>query len=125
MATSTSGIDFAVNGKDLDITIYQGKTMSWLIVWGGDTPIDLTGYTARMQWRETLESSNFIAEFTTENGRITVDPLAGEILISLTASETAALRAGKGYWDLELIDGSGNVSQPQSGRYTIKREITR
>lgn len=132
MVASTSGIDFTLNGKNLDITLYQGKTLSWVIVWGGDNPIDLTGFTARMQLRTTLEAAAPLAEFTTENGRITLGTTDGVIHVHMTAAETAALKAGKGYWDLELIDPSdtavdplGHVSLVQSGKYTIQREVTR
>lgn len=132
MVATTSGIDFVANGKDVDITIYQGKTLSWVLVWGGDNPVDVTGYLARMQLRSTLESATVVAELTTENGRITMGTADGVVHLHMTAEETAALKAGKGYWDLELIDPSdtdvdpdGHVSQAGSGKYTIKREVTR
>jgi len=132
MVATTSGIDFSPNGKNLDITLYQGKTLSWSIIWGGDNPINVTGFTARMQLRTTLEAASVIAELTTENGCITMGGADGLVHIHMTAAQTAALKAGKGYWDLELVDTTdtdidplGHVNQIQSGKYTIVREITR
>jgi hypothetical protein len=43
--------------------------------------INLTGYTARMQVRSTLESAEALIELTTANGRIALGGSAGTITL--------------------------------------------
>lgn len=48
------------------------------------TVVNLTGYTARMQVRETVLSPTKILDMTTENGSITIDGSTGTITLSLS-----------------------------------------
>lgn len=87
-------------------------------------PMDLTGYTARMHVRRTVESSDYIISLTTENNRISIVGLAGEITLTLSAEETAEITSS-GVYDLEIIDSGGIVSRPIKGKFTLDREVTR
>ena len=71
-----------------DITADQGSTFSRRITWldSAGAPIDLTGYTAKMQVRETVDSTAVILELSTVNSRISLGGAAGTI--DLTASAT-------------------------------------
>jgi hypothetical protein len=112
-----------------DLTIEQGATFSLVITYkDNDTPIDLSGYTARMQVRATAESATVLIELTTANGRIVLGPwsggAAGTITLTIAAADTAALTAGRALYDLELISGSV-VTRLIQGVCTISRNITR
>jgi hypothetical protein len=116
--------------KDVPLTIYQGATFqkSWTIVeTGTEDPIDLSGYTARMQIREKLKSETVILDLTTENGRITID--VGEETTTLTLyvdpETTAAITVAKGVYDLEIIDTNDDVYRLMQGAVTIIPEVTR
>lgn len=112
--------------------IYQGQT--WrntlrLKDAAGD-PIDLTDYTARMQIRETVESATFVLELTTENGRLTIDELAGEIAVLVDADDTSAIELplgepGQWVYDLEIIDSSDVVTRVLQGAVVMHAEVTR
>lgn len=116
--------------QNISLTIYQGSTFqkSWSIVeTGTDEPIDLSGYTARMQIREKLKSETVILELTTENGRITID--VGEETTTLTLyvdpETTAAITVARGVYDLEIIDTNYDVYRLMQGAVTVSKEVTR
>jgi hypothetical protein len=87
-------------------------------------PWDLTGYTARMQVRRTVESSAAMITLTTENGGITIDDEDGIVTINMTASQTSSI-ANSGVYDIELIDSSLNVSRLVQGQFILSYEVTR
>jgi hypothetical protein len=109
-----------------DILIEQGATYSQVITYKeAGVAVNLTGYTARMQVRATLESASTLVELTTANSRIALGGTAGTITLSISATETAALTSGRGVYDLELVSGSGIVTRLLQGVATISRNVTR
>lgn len=90
-------------------------------------PFDLTGYTARMQVRRTIESASAIVTLTTENLGLEINPTAGTtnlIKISMSASVTASISTS-GVYDLEIIDNVGFVSKVVKGAFNLIPEVTR
>lgn len=114
-------------GNLFDLTINQGATFELTITWNdsnGD-PINLTGYTARMQVRETYSSSSTIISLTQASG-ITLGGAAGTIAILISATTTAALTAPfSGVYDLELVSGAGVVTRVLQGAAVVTPEVTR
>lgn len=110
-----------------DIVCEQGATFQRELVWSdsSEQPINLTGYTARMQVRPSIKSSEVVIELTTANARIILYPLLGKIQLLLTAAQTAALPAKACVYDLELVSGSGHVTRLLQGSFTITPEVTR
>ena len=109
-----------------DILVEQGATFSQVITYKeAGVAVNLTGYTARMQVRSTLESATTVVELTTANGRIALGGAAGTITLTIAAADTAALTAGRGVYDLELVSGSGIVTRLLQGVATISRNVTR
>ena len=84
---------------------------------------NLTGYTARMQVRRTMESATTEIELTTENNGIALGGSSGTIEITITNAQTAALDSS-GVYDLEIISGSGTVSRVIQGTFTLDLEVT-
>lgn len=117
-----------------DLTVEQGATFRSLLYWTdeNDQPIDLTGFTARMQVRRTVEATDIEAELTTENGGITLGLVVGpppyNIELLLTAAQTEALDASASsknwFYDLELVNGS-TVTRLMRGRFRVSLEVTR
>jgi hypothetical protein len=109
-----------------DILIEQGATYSQVISYKeSGVAINLTGYTARMQVRATLEAASTLVELTTANSRIALGGTAGTISLTISATDTAALTSGRGVYDLELVSGSGIVTRLLQGVATISRNVTR
>lgn len=112
---------------DYDLTIYGGATFTRRVVWKDSLGaiVDLTGYTARMQIRQSVRNPAVLVELTTENGGITLGGAAGTVDLLLTSTETAALTARAGVYDLELIDSEGIVTRLLQGAVEISPEVTR
>ena len=87
-------------------------------------PVDLNGYTARMQIREKITSTTVIKELTTNNGGISIDNTTKTITINISATDTAALTFKSAVYSLELITGS-TVIPFVYGSVSLESEITR
>ncbi len=110
-----------------DIEIIQGQTLVRAVLWkdADGEPVDLTGYSARMQIRRSKSSSDVLFELTTANGRIAIDGAAGKVTLTFTAEESAAFTWRRGVYDLELEAGDGVVRRLLEGAVEVNREVTR
>lgn len=88
-------------------------------------PIDLTGYTARMQLREKLDSTTILAEYTTENGKIVIDTATSKITVLVDPVTTAGYTFNTAVYSLELISSGNQVTQLIFGNITLIKEVTR
>lgn len=117
-----------------DICIFQGATFSQTLYWEvGDppAPVNLTGYTAKLQVRSSHKSKVVILELSTSNGRITLgtggDMTTGAINLSISATDTAQLSIcddAKPVYDLEMTSGA-TVSRILQGNVIIAPEVTK
>jgi hypothetical protein len=120
-----------------DIILEQGATFDLPLTYRdpAGTPVDLTGYTARMQVREAPASS-VLVEFNsdlTANGFIFItgsaenreDGANGNIRILLSSANAAALPRFQGRYDLELEDATGYVIRLLEGQFRVEPEITK
>ena len=88
-------------------------------------PVSLTGYTARMQLRTKVESTEVIDELTTENGGIIIDTANYNITLNISAADTALYSfANPAVYSLEMISGS-TVIPYSNGTITLVKEVTR
>lgn len=108
-----------------DITIEQGSTFTRTITWKdeNDTAVNLTGYSARLQMRESVDASSTFISLTNGSG-ITLGGVAGTILIEISATDTAAITQS-GVYDLELVSGAGVVTRLLQGNVILSKEVTR
>jgi len=109
-----------------DITIEQGATFSRVLTYRDSTDalINLTGYTARLQMRESVDSTTTFISLTTENGGITLGGALGTITLAITATASAAITVSQGVYDLELINGA-TITRLVEGSVIINKEVTR
>ena len=116
-----------ISPGNYDLTIYQGATFSQTLTWkdASDALVNLTGYTARMMARTSIDAASPFLTLTTENGCITLGGATGTIALSISATDTATISAQGGVYDLELVSGSGVVTRLLSGNVFINREVTR
>ena len=112
-----------------DLVIKQGATWIYPITWErpAGTPVDISGFTARMQIRDDAYSSTVLVDMTTANGRITIDGPAGTVTLILADDLTAALSfRGTAAYDLELVQASPRWVVPLiGGSVTLMPEVTR
>ena len=92
----------------------------------GITPRNLSGYTARMQVRETRQSATKILDLASTGltPKITVTGAQGLIDIALTATDTAALDFESAEYDLEIVNGT-EVERLLEGNVRLSKEVTR
>lgn len=88
-------------------------------------PVDMTGYTARMQIRASVDDPAVLIGLTTANGRIDLDSTNARITLSLSSTDTAAFDWTSGVYDLEMISPAGDVTALVGGKVTIVPEVTR
>lgn len=110
-----------------DFTIEQGVTTSKSFVWKDSegTVIDLTGYSARMQIRSSIDSTTTLLSATNANGQLVITAAQGKVTLTLTATETAALDFSTGVYDLELVSNAGVVTRLVEGSVTLSKEVTK
>lgn len=110
-----------------DITIEQGATFSLVLTWKDENGalINLTGFSARMQIRENVESEDVIASLATSGSGIVLGGALGTITITIDAAITATIRQTFAVYDLELQSASGVVTRLVQGAVTISPEVTR
>ncbi len=111
-----------------DITIEQGATFLLDLLWkdSNGTPVDLTGYAARMQVRRKYDAPDpALLSFTDANGAITLGGAAGTIAIKGLATLTDVVPAKQGVYDLELVAPNGDVTRLVAGIVIVTPEVTR
>jgi hypothetical protein len=107
-----------------NITAYQGATYEMSMTWAiGGTAVNLTGYTAAMQVRESPNSPTAVISLTSGSG-IALGGTAGTIDINIPFTTMGAIPAGQFVYDLELTQGS-TVSRLIQGNFIVDAEVTR
>ena len=112
---------------DYGLTILKGATFWQRLVWkdSDGAPVDLTGYSARMQVRKTISTEAVVVELSTSNGSISLQGVTGAIELHLRAAQTSALTGKAGVYDLELESADGTVTRLLYGDVTLSPEVTR
>jgi hypothetical protein len=88
-----------------------------------NTPVDLSGFTARMSIKDKVGGTEILS-LTTENGRIILDNSAKTITLQVASSDTGAVLAKKGVYDLELESSTGVVTGLIHGSVVFVPEVT-
>lgn len=103
----------------------QGATFTLQMVYqnGAGVPINLTGYTAKMQLRLKFGSPDAALTLSTENGGLTIDGPTGTISILATDEQTLALDPALYVYDLDIISG-GTIERLVMGQVTVRAEVT-
>ena len=87
------------------------------------SPINLTGFTARSKFK-TSYSGTLVASLTSSSG-ITLGGAAGTIVLTISATDTAAITApSSGVYDLEIVSSGGVVTRLLKGKYNVTPEVT-
>lgn len=111
-----------------DICIFKGGTFNQTLTYETgepSSPVNLAGYTAKMQIRSKPESKALILELSTTNGRIVLNETTGSIRLLISATITATLSVcDKAVYDLFLYNG--DVKTPVlTGNVIIAETVTR
>lgn len=111
-----------------NITIEQGSVFTLNLVYkdSNGAPVNLTGYSARMQVRQRYSSAEAALSLVSPTN-ITLGGAAGTIVAKATANMTQALDIKQGVYDLELVppSGAGDAFRLVEGSVTVTPEVTR
>ncbi len=87
------------------------------------TPWDLTGYTGVMTVRPFVGASTTTVVASTANGRMVLTALTGRINVTLDATTTGNIAAGRYSYDLVLDSGS-SVTRILEGKFIVTGAVT-
>lgn len=106
--------------QKLNLVIDQGSTFITTFTMNDDdgNPINLSTYTGSSQIRKHYTSSN-ATSFTVGLAN------TGVVTLSLLANTTNLMTPGRYVYDVELVDGDGDVSRVVEGLVTITPGVTR
>jgi hypothetical protein len=116
----------AVTPGQVNFLCPQGSTFSKQITYKiEDEPVNLTGYSARMQVRENYYSPDALLDLSSPSNGLTIEELDGIINILVSSVDTSALPPGNFLYDLELESEGGEVSRIIEGSFIVTPEVTR
>jgi len=119
MATNTGANTLTVPVSTLTATAYKGPGELQF-----NPPVDLTGYTARAQFRSSTSSATVLLELTSDNGGIEIEA-AGRVTLVIDADQTEEIGWSSAVYDLELIAPDGTVTRLAEGEASVSPEVTR
>lgn len=106
------------------IRIQQGATLRFAFEVADEAGVvDLTGYDARMKFREDKGSPDAVISLTVGSG-LTIYDVSGLVEVHLTPVQTAALKVMNMVYDLELIAPNTDVYRVIEGVAIVSGEVT-
>lgn len=113
----------------IDLEVYKGSTFTKVIQWKTGEPavaVNLTGCTARMQIRKSVNDTVILDTLTTENSRLQIhDAINGKFKIMIPANISSAYTFASAVYDLEIIFTDLSVVRVIEGCLTAVPEVTR
>jgi len=102
----------------------QATTFNFVFtISNNNTPINLTGYTGVMTVRPFVGASTTTVVASTANGRMTLGGIAGSVSVTIDATTTGAIAAGRYAYDLVLTSGS-TVTRYLEGKFIVTGAVT-
>jgi len=111
-----------------NITIEQGSTYKLALYWknSANNPIDMTGYSAKMQIRASTGASVKLLELSSaDTDQIQIYEKQGAINLTIGYQQTANLTPSIAVYDLEVTSPQNVVTKLIKGRCRIEGEVTR
>lgn len=110
-----------------NIHIHQGEnwTMTLTLKDENGAARNLTGYTGKMQIRDKPGGTVYEELATAPGSGMVIDAIYGEINLSLSMTETAALKIRNAVYDLFIYNTTGATSTPLlKGNVIVEARVT-
>lgn len=121
---STTIIDYDPRKNAHDLYIWRGETFTLALAFTvNDAIFPLTGYTAKMQIRDTYGGIIHNTFDSAGNG-IVVDEAGGTITLTITPAQTAAMSFLNAVYDLAYKSPGGDVKPLLAGAVKISQAVT-
>ena len=88
-----------------------------------NTPLNLTGYTGTMTVRPFVGASTTTVVATTANGLMVFDAANGRVTVTISATTTGAIAAGRYSYDL-VLDSGATVTRYLEGKFIVTGAVT-
>jgi hypothetical protein len=116
----------AVTPGQVNFLCPQGSTFSKQITYKIDeVPVDLAGYSSRLQVRENYYSADPLLDLFSPYGGLDIVSASGIINMFVHASVTSDLPPGTFVYDLEIESSGGEVSRIIQGSFIVTPEVTK
>lgn len=119
----TTIVDLRPAELDFKASLGLPATLTLTYYDSAGSAMNLTGYTAQMSFKATLSSAAVVTLATSGSG-ITLGSGTGNIVIALSAANSALLTAGVWYYDFKLISGSSVPTKPFGGMWEAVTGVT-
>lgn len=120
IATNTTATTIEIN--QVNSLLYQAYTSGGVVEY--NQPVPIANFSARMQIRETVDSTEVLHQATTENGQILIDDQQKTIQVNILGNVTKDFNFSTAVYSIELYDGN-NVITFINGNITLIKEVTR
>jgi len=111
-----------------DFTVKKGDTWAQVLTFrdGYQTPLNVTGCTARMDIKAAQTDSTSILSLTTAgtSANMTLGGALGTLTISVAASVTSAITNDTGLYDLQIASSTGATTTFLEGKVTFIDQYT-
>ena len=87
------------------------------------TPLNLTGYTGTMTVRPFVGASTTTVVASTANGLMVFDSVNGRVTVTISATTTGAIAAGRYSYDL-VLDSGATVTRYLEGKFIVTGAVT-
>jgi hypothetical protein len=107
-----------------ELYIDQGTSFTNIITLTDDitnASINTDGYVITSQMKKSYYSANATANITCN----ITNSANGEITMSLTAGETANIKAGRYVFDVKVVDSLGSTSRVLEGIFTVLPQVSK
>jgi len=111
----------------LDIEVEAGATFDTTLTWKDKdgVPVDLTGYSAEMHIRDSVDSDIILDTLTTANTRLELGDALGTIRIIIPDSVSTAYTFSGAVYDLEITSAVLTKRRLFEGSISVIPEVTR
>ena len=115
--------------KEVELVVPQGATfiyeMTYVDPLTNNAPVNLTGFTARMQVRAKLGDAAIVYSADTTADMAIPAPATGVVLLTVPAAVTATWTFRRAVFDVEIVSSAGIVTRIVKGAMLLDREVTR
>ena len=120
--TTTS--EAVVQHPAYDIEVMKGadETFTFQYLDDNDQPIDISGYTAKLQIRDRFGGT---LHLTLTNGSgITITGASGQVAVAFTHAQTIAFDFKHAYYDLWIISAGSVYTSVAHGKFDVIEAVT-
>lgn len=112
---------------ELNLTFYRGDTWEWEFSISDEAGTVVPFTIAKMQVRTPCDdgTGTTLLEFSTSNGRITVNLTTFVATLSVPAVQTETITWSRGEYDLQITYPSGKPQTELRGTFHVEGDITR